>query len=85
MFFEVCSSFCGIFLLIRIRYLLVLLDILSGGGLHAILFLEFLFVTMVHILRFREVTFEVEVLLGVYGFVVNVVDNLAIFIFNEDV
>ena len=34
---------------------------------------------------FRLVTFEIEVFLDVYGFVVNVCDNLAIFIKNEDV
>ena len=34
---------------------------------------------------FGAVTFEVGVLLGVCGFMVNVCDNLAIFSFNEDV
>ena len=52
---------------------------------------------MVHILHARIhlrdgfyvafwlLTFEMEVMLGVCGFVVNVCDNLAIFVFNEDV
>ena len=34
---------------------------------------------------FGMVTFEVDVLLGICGFVVNFCDNLAIFVFNEDV
>ena len=46
---------------------------------------------MVHILRDSVyavsgyMTFEMEVLLGVFGFVVNVCDNLTILVVNEDV
>ena len=49
-------------------------------------FTEFLFVTMVYIHAFCGlITYKMKVLLGVCGFVVNVCENLAIFVFNKDV
>ena len=73
------------FLLIQIPFLLVLWSTLSGGGLDAIIFGKFFWGfylwqrSIFYVLEckgwiyvaFGVVTFEVEVLLGVSGFVVN--------------
>ena len=74
-------------------FVVLLMVFFFGGEVRAILPVKFFnaFI-MVHILRARVfyailwfVTFEIEVLLSVCEFVVNVCDNLGIFIFNEDI
>ena len=96
-FFRFRSSFHGIFLLIRIPYVVgyplwcrvvfsSLRRVFLGGGsviIEYILFARVLkdwFYTV-----FGVVAIEVEVLLGVCGFVVDICDDLALFIFYEDV
>ena len=63
-----------VFFLIRIPYLLVLPDILSSGGLRVIPLGEFDAYSMCYGIRdeFWEMTFKMDVLLGVSGFMVNV-------------